>query len=163
MIEAHWAAIALAAAICLAAAVLGNLWVGDALTTWYPRLNKPRGMAPLWLFILVGVSVYVIEGVVLYRLFTRPLPPAARLVCLTAVVVLIFANEAWNYAFFGLRSTLAALVGIVAFLAPLGNTMAALAAYDPVSAALLVPYCLWVGYDVWWVHQLWRLNPQDAA
>jgi tryptophan-rich sensory protein len=151
------------AAVCIALAVLGNLWVGDALKTWYPSLAKPRLLPPLWAFIAVAVAVYVVEGVVLYRLLVRVAPPEGKVVAVTALVVLMVCNEAWNYAFFGLRSTLAALVGIVGFLAPLTVLMVALFAYEPVSGWLMLPYCAWVVYDVWWVHQLWRLNPGGSA
>lgn len=50
-------ALAISVGICLAFAILGNVWVGDALTTWYPKLTKPRWLVPLWGFIVVGVSV----------------------------------------------------------------------------------------------------------
>lgn len=153
----------IAASVCLCLAVLGNLWVGDALKTWYPGLVKPRLLPPLWAFIAVGVAVYVVEGAVLYRLLVNVASPEGRVVTVTALVVLMVCNEAWNYAFFGLRSTLAALVGVVGFLAPLTVLMVALFVYEPVSGWLMLPYCSWVAYDVWWVHQLWRLNPDRQA
>jgi tryptophan-rich sensory protein len=155
--------LAVSVGVCLGLAVLGNLWVGDALKTWYPRLVKPRWLVPLWGFIVVALAVYVVEGVVLYRLLVHVEPPEGKAVAVTALVVLMVANEAWNYAFFGLRSTLAALVGIVAFLAPLIVLMVALFAYEPLSGWLMLPYCAWVVYDVWWVHQLWLLNRGDPA
>lgn len=151
------------ASVCIVLAVLGNLWVGDALTTWYPRLVKPRFLPPLWGFVAVGLAVYLIEGVVLYRLLVNVASLEGKVVAVTALVVLMVCNEAWNYAFFGLRSTLAALVGIVGYLAPLCILMVALFAYEPVSGWLMLPYCAWVVYDVWWVHQLWRLNPLEPV
>jgi tryptophan-rich sensory protein len=147
------------AAVCVSLAVLGNLWVGDALKTWYPALAKPRFLPPLWAFIVVAVLVYVVEGVALYRLLVHVAAPEGKVVGVTALVAVMVCNEAWNYAFFGLRSTLAALVGIIGFLAPLTVLMVALFAYEPVSGWLMLPYCGWVAYDAWWVHRLWRLNP----
>jgi translocator protein len=68
-------------------------------------------------------------------------------------------NELWNYAFFGLRSTFAGFLGVLAFLAPLAVLQVALTVYDRPSAALLLLYVLWVvGYDVPWTYTLWRLN-----
>jgi len=155
--------LAIAVSACVLLALLGNVWVGDALKTWYPGLVKPRLLVPLWAFIAVGVTVYVVEGVVLYRLLVCVESLQGKLVAVTALVVLMVYNEAWNYAFFGLRSTLAALVGIVAFLAPLTILMVALFAYEPISGWLMSPYCLWVAYDLWWVCQLRRLNPGGPA
>jgi benzodiazapine receptor len=163
MFDVEVVPLVVAVAVCLAAAVLGNVWVGDALKTWYPGLVKPRLLIPLWAFIVVGVTVYVIEGVVLYRLLVYVESPQGKVVTVTALVVLMVYNEAWNYAFFGLRSTLAALVGIVAFLAPLTILTVALFAYEPISGWLMSPYCLWVAYDLWWVYQLRRLNPGGPA
>jgi tryptophan-rich sensory protein len=149
--------------VCLALAVVGNAWAGDALKTWYPQLVKPRLLPPLWGFIVVGLVVYIAEGIALYRLLVHIDTLEGRIVSVTALLVVMVGNEAWNYAFFGLRSTLAALVGIVAFAAPLTILMVALFCYEPVSGWLLAPYCLWVAYDVWWVYQLWRLNPGGSA
>jgi tryptophan-rich sensory protein len=146
-------------AVCLLLAVVGNAWTGDALQTWYPKLVKPRLLVPLWAFIAVGVAVYIVEGVILYRLLVHVGSPEAKLVSVTALLAVMIYNEAWNYAFLGMRSTLAALVAIVGFLAPLAVLMVALFAYEPISGWLLLSYCFWVAYDVWWVYQLWRLNP----
>jgi tryptophan-rich sensory protein len=67
-------------------------------------------------------------------------------------------NELWNYGFFGLRSTLAGFLGIAVFLVALTALMAALRRYERLSAGLLVPYYLWVLYDLAWTYALWRLN-----
>jgi benzodiazapine receptor len=70
----------------------------------------------------------------------------------------LLLNELWNYGFFGLRSTLAGFLGIVVFLALLTALIAALIRYERFSAGLLVPYYLWVLYDLAWTYELWRLN-----
>lgn len=82
---------------------------------------------------------------------------------MTALIVVMFYNEAWNYAFFGMKSLLAALVGIIAFAAPLAILMVALIAFEPFSAWLLLPYCVWVIYDIWWVDQLRRFNLEQPS
>ena len=75
---------------------------------------------------------------------------------LTVGVLLL--NELWNYGFFGLRSTLAGFLGIVVFLALLTALIAALLRHERFSAGLLVPYYVWVLYDLAWTYQLWKLN-----
>ena len=67
-------------------------------------------------------------------------------------------NELWNYGFFGLRSTLAGFVGIAVFLVPLTLLIVVLRRYERFSAGLLVPYYVWVLYDLAWTYALWRLN-----
>lgn len=67
-------------------------------------------------------------------------------------------NELWNYRFFGLRSTLAGFLGIVAFLMPLTALLLVLRKYDGLSARLVTTCYKWVLYDLAWTYQLWRLN-----
>ncbi len=82
-----------------------------------------------------------------------------KVVLLTALLVVMLHNELWNYTLFGLRSTLAALVGVAAFLAPLTILEVSLLEYDLPSALLFAPYCLSVLYDLYRAWGLWQLNP----
>ena len=80
-------------------------------------------------------------------------------------VGVLLPNELWNYGFFGVCSTLAGFTGIVAFLVPLTALILVLHRYEKLSAGLLVPYCLWVLYDLTWTSALWRLdglNPENS-
>jgi tryptophan-rich sensory protein len=54
-------------------------------------------------------------------------------------------------------------LGIAAFLVVLTTLMAALRRYERFSAWLLVPYTLWVLYDLAWTYALWRLNGARPA
>jgi translocator protein len=152
-------ALAVAVGLCLVMALLGSLLTGNQLRGWFADLRTPRWQLPLWAFIGVGIVVYVLDAVIAYRLLTVLHDTAARVVALTALVVVMLYNELWNYAFFGLRSTFAGFLGVLAFLAPLAVLQVALTVYDRPSAALLLLYVLWVvGYDVPWTYTLWRLN-----
>jgi tryptophan-rich sensory protein len=158
MLDVELSSLALSIFICVSLALLGNVWVGDALHTWYKGLIKPKFLVPLWGFYTVGIVVYLLDAIVLYRLLVFIESFQGKSITLTAMIVVMIYNEAWNYAFFGVRSALAGLVGIVAFLAPLTILMVALFQYEVISGWLLVPYCGWVMYDVGWVYRLWQLN-----
>jgi translocator protein len=145
-------------AACLAFALLGNALVGDALGTWFRGLEKPAFLVPLPVFYLVGVLYYLLFATVLYRVLVRT-EGRARALCLSLVFAVLLGNELWNYLFFGLRSTLAGFLGIAAFLVPLTALLLALYRHERTSAWLLVPYYLWVLYDLAWTYGLWRLNP----
>jgi tryptophan-rich sensory protein len=84
----------------LAAALLGNAFVGRESLRWFRELRHPRMSIPLSAFVAVGGVYYVILGIVRYRALTRANATAARL----ALAVLAL-NELWNVAFFGGRST----------------------------------------------------------
>ena len=154
------AALAVAVALPVAMAVLGTILAGSALKEWFAQLKTPRWQLPMWAFISVGGAGYLLDAVILYRLLTLVQDAGGRVVALTALVVVMLYNELWNYAFIGLRSTYAGLVGVLAFLAPLAVLQVALAVYDRPSALLFLVYVVWVlAYDVPWSYTLWRLNP----
>ena len=98
-------------------------------------------------------------AVVLYRVLSLVGDARGRAISLGLALGVMLLNEIWNYAFFGLRSTLAGFLGIVVFVALLTALVAVLLRYERFSAVLVVPYYLWVMlYDLAWTYQLWRLN-----
>jgi translocator protein len=139
-------------------AAFGIALVGGAGLDWYAGLDKPRFLVPLRVFYLVGSLYYALAAVVLYRVLVRVDDPRGRALSFGLTVGVLFLNELWNYGFFGLRSTLAGVLGIAVFLVPLTALVVALRTYERVSAWLLVPYYLWVLYDLAWTYELWRLN-----
>jgi benzodiazapine receptor len=138
----------------LAAAVLGNAFVGRDSLTWLEELEKPRMQLPLPGFLAVGALYYASIGTVLHRSAVRSDHRSYRL----ATVVLV-ANEAWNVVLFGRRSTRGAFLGVVGFTVPL--TLLQLSVSDDrLSTVALGPYTAWViGYDIPWTYLLWRRNP----
>lgn len=148
----------LALAVCILFAALGSALAGGSIEGWYTGLDKPWFLVPLWFFYLVGAVYYAMAITVLYRILVHVAERRARLVCLSLTLGVLFANELWNYAFFGLRSTLAGFVGIALFLVPLTALIAALYKYERVSAVILSPYYPWVLYDLAWTYELWSLN-----
>jgi tryptophan-rich sensory protein len=139
-------------------AVFGTALVGGSGLEWFEGLAKPRFLVPLRVFYLVGSLYYVLAAVVLYRVLTRIEDPRGRTLSFGLMLGLMLLNELWNYGFFGLRSTLVGFFGILVFLALLTALVVVLRRYEWYSAALLVPYYLWVLYDLAWTYQLWRLN-----
>jgi benzodiazapine receptor len=139
-------------------AVFGTALVGGSGLEWFAGLAKPRFLVPLRVFYLVGALYYVLAAVVLYRALARIDDSRGRAMSFGLTVGALLLNELWNYGFFGLRSTLAGFLGIVVFLALLTALIAALLRYEKFSAGLLVPYYVWVLYDLAWTYQLWKLN-----
>ena len=137
----------------VAAAVLGNAFIGMDSMRWFRELRAPRLQLPMAAFGAVGAAYYAQLGVVLYRAYRRD----DRHVRHLALVVLV-GNELWNVAFFGRRSARNGFLGVLLFLGPLLSLQKAVSD-DPVSVVALTPYTVWViGYDLPWVYRLWRLN-----
>lgn len=137
-----------AIAIPVLLAVLGGALVGDYGLGWYADLVKPWFLVPLWVFYIVGLIYYLLGAVVLYRILAHVAERRGKVISLTLTIGVLVGNELWNYGFFGLRSTLAGFVGMVVFLVLLTALIVALGKYERFSAGLVVPYYLWVLYDL---------------
>lgn len=142
--------------VVLAAAVLGNVFIGGDAQRWFRSLRWPRLLVPYPAFYAVGAVYYLLMGVVLYRALDRQ----DRLAVVLAVVVLAL-NEAWNLLLFGRRSLRGGFLGVLGFLVPL-LVLQVVVLDDAVAAVLVAIYVVWVAYDVVWLYQMWRLN-SDAG
>jgi translocator protein len=153
--------ISIAAPVAMAA--LGGFLTGKGGLAWFASLRRPRFQVPLWTFFVVAAIVYLMYGIVIYRLLTLYLEPRGRALCLTAVGVCMLYSEYWNHLFFGLKSTLAGFVAITAFLPLIVIVETALFLFEPVSAWVLLPYAIYfAGYDIPWSLRLWALNPNGT-
>ena len=152
-----------AVALSLGMAIVGGLLTGNQLTQWFATLHKPRLQLPMWGFVCVGLFGYIVDVIIAYRLLTVVPGQTARIVALTALIIVMLYNELWNIVLFRWHNTYAAFLGILVFLIPLIFLQVTLVVVDAVSAWLVFIYVLWVfGYDIPWAYRLWRLNPPLA-
>ena len=152
-------ALTIAIATPMGCAIFGNALTGDAVRTWYPTLYKSRWVLPLWTFIPIGIAYYLMCGVVLYRLLAIVAPSRERTRAIVLLLGMMSANEVWNYLFFGKKDLRASLVGMLGFIGVVVALAFTLSQIDRRSATFLRPYLVWLGYDVVWAYELWRLNP----
>jgi translocator protein len=141
--------------ICIVIAVLGNAFISEGLE-WFKALAKPKVFPRMRLFYVVGVLVYLVDAVILYRALS--VLEEGKVFIFTLTLVVMVANELWNYLFFGLRSTFAGFIGIAIFVLPLTALQIALFRYDLFSAWLLLLYYVWVLYDLVWTFALWQFH-----
>ncbi|TVR55451.1 MAG: hypothetical protein EA421_06320 [Gemmatimonadales bacterium] len=155
--------LAAAVAICVAMMLLGSLlgaMVGrDVEVGWYEALTKPDFEAPWQVFLLVSVLYYPLFALVLYRGLTRIPQDAPRRQVVGLAVAALLLNTIWNPVVIGLRDPFVGVVGTAVLLILVLVLVLKLVRRDRVSAFLLVPYLLWVVYDLVWSWELWRLNP----
>ena len=144
--------------LCLVFALAGSLLVGDALTTWYPTLRQPWFALPLQAWIMVGVLYYLMCLVIGYRLLARRDQPPGYGVTLTLFLLMMAMNEGWNYLLFGRQDLWLSLIGMLLFCVVTIALFVNLRRFDPTAALILLPYVLWLAYDVIWISALWRLN-----
>jgi benzodiazapine receptor len=131
-----------AVAIPVLFALFGGALIGGNGVGWFAKLDKPRFLVPLWTFYLVGLGYYAGCAAVLYRILVYVNDRRGETASLALIIIVMLLNELWNYLFFGLRSTLAGFLGIVAFLMPLTALLLVLRRYEWLSARLVTAYYL---------------------
>jgi translocator protein len=152
----RWLALIVFFAICLGAGGLGSFFTASSVRDWYPRLRKPAGTPPSWVFGPVWTTLYVLMAISAWLVW-REYGWGAR-----AALMFFFAqlclNIAWSGIFFGSRLPGIALVEIVILWLAILFTIFVFYALLPVAALLLLPYLLWVTYASYLNWGIWRLN-----
>lgn len=143
---------------CVVMALLGGALSGRGLETWYPSLEKPAFLIPLWGFYGVGVLYYLLFGTVIWRILVYVNSTSLKQRLLVLTVAIMVLNEAWNFVFFGMKNTLAGFVGLFPFFLALVVLAIEINRRDCLSGVLLFLYSGWVLYDIAWAYALWRLN-----
>lgn len=128
----------------LALVVGGGLIIGylTAPGAWYQALEKPSFNPPNWIFGPVWTILYVIIGVVGWRIWRRgKASPAMALWWMQLAL-----NFLWSPVFFGLHQILAAAIIVSALFVTVLAFMAFAWRVDRVSTMLFLPYAAWVGF-----------------
>jgi benzodiazapine receptor len=123
---------------------------------WYAALDKPSWTPPDWVFAPVWTLLYAsiaFAGWLLWRRSSRRFTPA-----LGVWVAQLVANGAWSWIFFGLHRPGAALADILVLLALVAAFIALTIRSSPASAALFVPYALWVAFAAALNAAVWIAN-----
>lgn len=147
----------MAIGICVAFAILGGLLTGDALESWFAQLRQPWFALPMWGWYLVGGLYYIMAIVILYRLLSTTASPD-RAIAIWLTIAMVAGNEFWNYLFFGLQSTYWAFLGLLPFSLVVAALFFVLWRWQRTTARILLPYLIWLVYDLLWTYQLWQLN-----
>lgn len=139
------------AVVVLSGMVIGLLTAPGA---WYAGLLKPPFNPPNWLFGPVWTVLYVMIGVVGWRVWTKTSDGGLRALWLGQMAL----NFLWSPAFFTAQNPALALVVIAALLASLVAFMLRARSHDPLSIVLFVPYLAWVSFatvlnaSIWWLN-----------
>jgi benzodiazapine receptor len=151
-----WLVLIVFFAICLGAGGLGSFFTASSVRDWYPRLRKPVGTPPSWVFGPVWTTLYVLMAIsawLVWRAFGRGAHPA-----LLIFFAQLALNVAWSGIFFGSRMPGAALLEIVILWLAVAFNIFVFFLLLPVSAYLLLPYLGWVTYAAYLNYGIWRLN-----
>jgi tryptophan-rich sensory protein len=146
----------------LLAATFGAGATGAAFPpgAWYRTLRKPAWTPPDWLFPIAWTALYLAMTVAAWRVAVSGSPWAIPGLALWAWQIVM--NALWSPIFFGLRRLGAALVALSGLWVAVVATSLVFWRADPVAAALMVPYVIWVSYAGALNLALWRMNPEPT-
>jgi tryptophan-rich sensory protein len=143
--------------IPLAVGGISGFFTVSAIPGWYRTIQKPSWNPPNWVFGPVWTSLYILMGIAMFLIWTRPKSPLRqRALYLNAAQLVL--NFFWSLIFFNLHAIGWALLEIGVLWALIVSTMFA---YDKVykpAAWLLLPYIVWVTFATMLNGAIWWLN-----
>ncbi len=110
--------------------------------TWYEKLEKPAWTPPDWLFPVAWLILYIMMAVAAWRIWDF----AGLDIHIYIWGIQLALNALWSAIFFGLRSPMLGFVEVVALWLSVAATIFVFATVDLLSAALLLPYLVWVTF-----------------
>jgi len=131
--------------VCQLAGIIGSLFTMPAIPAWYAALNKPAFVPSGTVIGAVWLVLYTLMGISLYLVWQKGINKKTR-PALYAFGIQLALNALWSVLFFGLRSPLYGLIGIVALWFAILVTINMFRKISKHAAWLLVPYIAWVTF-----------------
>jgi len=143
--------------VCLSVAGFGAVFTSSSVSQWYPTLRKPSWNPPSWIFGPVWITLYVMMAIAAWLVWQKlGFRGAAGTLWLFAFQLVL--NAAWSPLFFGLKSPLAGLIGIVPLWVAILATLISFWKISPIAGLLFVPYWLWVSFATMLNFTIWKMN-----
>jgi tryptophan-rich sensory protein len=162
--NARWSLprLAISIAIPLAAGAIGAIFTADSVETWYQTIEKPWFTPPNWLFGPAWTTLYILMGVSLYVVWRKTTTDrskrSTRSAAFAAFGTQLGLNALWSFLFFGLRSPQLAFAEIVILLASIIVTIIIFQKISKLASILLLPYAAWVAFASTLNLEIWLLN-----
>jgi tryptophan-rich sensory protein len=151
-----WIALLKTIGLCLLSIVLEAASATKDGKAWFESLKQPRSSFPFSVWYLVGGLYYLICGVIAYRIFHSAHTVFSPPIILLALMMLV--NGLTNFVLFKLKSLRLFYWSLYPFLLLLIGLMATLFPADKISFYLAGLYFLWLCYDLYYFHALWKTN-----
>ncbi len=136
---------------------LGGIFTISEIPVWYAGLQKPSFNPPNWLFGPVWTLLYLLMGISLYLIWSKP-ASSIRNTALRFFVIQFILNFCWSIIFFNQHQLGWALVEIIVMWVAILVTIVWFGKLSAVAAWLLVPYILWVSFASLLNGAIWKLN-----
>ncbi len=144
-------------AVILAILTGGIGGLATEIGPWYVHLAKPSWQPPDWLFGPVWTTIYVLTGIAGVRAWRRA-DEVQRRHLLGALWLNLVLNVLWSAIFFTAKRPDIALIEVVVLWLSVLLLALLMRRYSALSALLLLPYLLWVGFAAYLNWTIVRLN-----
>lgn len=132
--------------LCLSVGFLAGQATQTSVNSWYLNLKKPFLTPPNWLFAPVWTLLYLLMGIAIGRIFCSGMQERKNRTAIYYFVFQLFINGLWSLIFFGVKSPIGAMMVILILLFLIVKTIQQFKGLDLMSARLLYPYLIWVGF-----------------
>jgi len=150
-------AFTIAIVICIVSVIFEALGASKAGKQWFESLQQPKLSFPFWVWYIIGGLYYLMCGIIAYRIFVRH-EHQNFLLAFILLVAMMFINGVTNFILFKWRSIRAFYFSIYPFSIITICLFIILLKVDVTSAWVLFPYIIWLIYDIYYFHFLWKLN-----
>jgi tryptophan-rich sensory protein len=144
--------------LCQLAGGIGSYFTAPAIPAWYAALKKPFVTPPDWVFAPVWITLYVLIGIAAFLVWREDRHGKARQKAMVLFGTQLALNALWSLLFFGFRSPLAGLVGILVLTACVFLTLRLFIRISYPAGVLLIPYLLWTGFAAGLNFSIYLLN-----
>ena len=144
--------------ICQLAGGIGSYFTRPAIPAWYATLKKPLLTPPDWVFAPVWITMYILMGIAAFLVWREGFDRNQTQKALLLFGIQLVLNALWSYLFFGLRSPLAGLVGIIVLAFFIFLAIRSFLRISFPAGILLIPYLLWVSYATGLNFSIYILN-----
>ena len=150
--------IAIAAAVCIAAAAAEGLLAGGDVTAALKQIKQPRWALPLFGWVALGVGYYAACCFVLWRLLNLGLARADVMVAFDTLLAAMVVNASFNWFFFRRRDFRTSLLMYLPYAFLIAGLIVALSGIDTTTAFIFLAYSAYLPYALLWSFKVWRLN-----
>lgn len=153
----EWSGLAGWLLLCFTAAALGA-WGSSEAPTFYSSLDQPDWAPPGWLFGPVWTVLYTMQAVAAWLVW-RERHSSGRYQAIGVFLIQLAVNALWSWLFFAWQLGALALFNILVMWLLIAIATLRFRRIQPLAAALLLPYLLWVSFAALLNASIWWRNP----
>jgi len=151
-----WKTLILAVLLCQSIGIAGSVFTTPAIPTWYASLNKPSFTPPGSVIGAVWIILYFLMAIALY--LVQVSKNKQKGIATKVFGVQLFLNLLWSVLFFGLKSPIYGLIGIIILWFAVLLTIVKFYKISKTAAYLMIPYILWVSFASFLNYLIFILN-----